>query len=91
MVFPVTDEISNCFFSGLPCGIEIVPGQIHITFDPGEPAEALQKLYAIAMAFVNDFGSFLRIMQAKAVSKETAVDDLLLELEYDKMTGIEGD
>jgi hypothetical protein len=86
--FTITDEISNASFNSLPCGIEIEPGQILIRFDPEIPEEACQKLFALSKALLNDFGSFLRIMQNKAVSDETALEDLLALLDQDKMVGI---
>lgn len=88
VTFPITDEIINSYFSRLPAGIDIRPGEISVSFDPTSPMEACQKLYALSMALVNDFGGFLRMMQSKAVSEETAIEDLLSELEYDKAVGV---
>jgi hypothetical protein len=82
--FTVTDEIASASFSSLPAGVEIEPGSILVKFNPEIPEEACQKLFALGKALVNDFGSFLRIMQNKAVSNETALEDILAGLEYDR-------
>lgn len=86
--FTITEEISNASFSSLPYGIEVEPGLILVKFDPELPEEACQKLFALSKALVNDFGGFLRLMQEKVVSKETTVDDILADLEYNKAEGI---
>lgn len=43
-------------FAGLPAGVELSPGRIHITFS--NPNEALQKLLALAMAIGQNQAAF---------------------------------
>jgi hypothetical protein len=50
--------IVNTELDGLPAGVQLDRGHISIDFD--EPREALEKLYALAMAIGNDMGGFER-------------------------------
>lgn len=86
--FDVSAKIAQSTFSTLPPGVVVDPGVIQITFDPRDPVDACQKLYGISMALTNDLSGFLRILEGKAVSKETAVDDFLNDLEDQKATSI---
>lgn len=79
--FPISDEIAAASFSSLPHDVIVEPGKIIIYFDPKIPEDACQKLFALSKAFVNDLGSFLRLMEGKAVSKETAISDFISDLE----------
>jgi hypothetical protein len=49
-------------FAGLPAGIELERHRLTIAFD--EPAELLEKLFALGKALLNDFDSFEKRMRA---------------------------
>lgn len=51
-------------FVNLPAGVSVAPGSIRISFS--SPAEALQRLLALAIAIGNDFSDFERIATAEA-------------------------
>jgi hypothetical protein len=50
-------------FENLPAGIGFEPGRITVDFQ--EPAEALEKLLAMAMAISNDFARFERVTRRR--------------------------
>lgn len=85
--FPVTDEIRRSVFSGLSEDIVIKPGEITIKFDPDDPLDACQKLYALSMALTNDFEGFILMLKGMAASKEATIEYLLEGLQSVKSNG----
>lgn len=74
--FPIVEEIAQAEFSQLPEGIAVTPGKITISFDPAEPEELCEKLYALSKALVNDLIGFSKIMKT-ATSFEAAQNESL--------------
>ncbi len=76
--FPIVEEIARAEFSRLPEGIAVTPGRITISFDPADPEELCEKLYALSKALVNDLIGFSKIMK-KAAPYEAARNESLAE------------
>jgi hypothetical protein len=45
--------------ANLPAGVTLTPGRIEVEFST--PKEAVERLYALALALVNDFGAFEKV------------------------------
>jgi hypothetical protein len=68
---PLPTKLSEITFAGLPPGIELTPGRLSIQFESA--TGLLEKLFALAQAFANDFES-LEAALAAADPKGTARD-----------------
>lgn len=64
ITFPVPSEVFAQTLSDLPGGIQLVPGQLTITF--AAPLELLQQLFTLSQALANDYESF----EASSTSKQ---------------------
>jgi hypothetical protein len=58
IAIPARPETFRLDFSGLPAGIHFEPGRLIVEFK--HPAELLERLFALAQALGNDYGSFER-------------------------------
>jgi hypothetical protein len=62
IAIPARAETFGLEFSGLPAGIGFEPGQLTVAF--ANPAELLEKLFALAQALGNDYDTFERSWMA---------------------------
>jgi hypothetical protein len=69
--FPLTRAILEASLTSLPPDVHIVPGRITINFDPNDPIQACERLYALGLALANDFESFAAINAGSATSRAT--------------------
>ena len=53
---PVAAAAQHIRLASLPAGVTVAPGRIEVTFTG--PREAVQQLYALAQALLNDFDAF---------------------------------
>ncbi len=63
--FPLTREILEASLTSLPPDVHVTPGCITINFDPDDPIQACQLLYALGLAIANDYDSFAAAMKPK--------------------------
>ena len=60
---PVAAATQHIRLASLPAGVSVAPGRIEVTFTG--PREAVQQLYALAQALLNDFGAFEKAVEAQ--------------------------
>ncbi|MEP7309360.1 MAG: hypothetical protein ABJA98_27975 [Acidobacteriota bacterium] len=59
---PVAREVLQTQVAGLPAGIALGPGHIEVRFE--SVSEALQKLFTLAQAIINDYDRFAAMVSA---------------------------
>ena len=60
---PVATDIHRIHLESLPDGVTLSPGRIEVAFT--NPKEAVQRLYALAQALINDFDAFEKAVEVK--------------------------
>jgi hypothetical protein len=86
----VPPEVFAARMSSLPEGIEVGPGRVSVSFSSDDPVSGARKLHELALAMLNDWVSFARLVGDQSpTSSHAAIDSLSAQLEQLKQQGVD--